>query len=280
MASTKSKKESSSPATVKMASEKEVAMDLAVLIHQKFDKMVKATILFGSQAKSSSKPGSDIDIIVIIDDASINWDLELIAWYREELAKLISGLKYRREFHVNTIKLTTWWLDLLHGDPVILNILRYGEALLDYGGFFEPLKMLLLQGRIRSTAEAAYAALQRAPSHLARSKAAELSAIEGIYWSMVDSAQAALITAGKLPPSPEQVPEMLSEIFVSKGLLNEGFARALRDIYTIHKSVAHGIVNDVKGVEIDKWQETAEQFLSEMTRIIDTLIDSKTANLR
>lgn len=264
----------------KLTTEKDIAFDLAQRIHQKFDRMVKATVLFGSQARNDAKPSSDIDIIIIIDDASINWDLELISWYREELSKIVSSMNYKRDFHINTVKLTTWWQDMLNGDPVVVNILRYGEVLIDAGGFFVPLKSLLLQGRIHSTAEAAYASLQRAPSHLARSKAAELSAMEGIYWSMIDSAQAALITAGKLPPGPEQIPEMLNEIFASRGLLNEGLVRALRDVYTIHKAISHGQVISIKGAEVDHWQDVAEQFLFEMTRIVDTLIESKKSNLK
>lgn len=264
----------------KPVTEKDIAMDLAQTIHQKFDRMVKATILFGSQARNEAKPSSDIDIIVVIDDASINWDLELISWYREELAKIVSSMKYKRDFHINTVKLTTWWQDLTNGDPVVVNILRYGEPLIDSGGFFLPLKALLLQGRIHSTAEAAYAALQRAPAHLARSKTAELSSIEGVYWAMVDSAQAALITAGKMPPGPEHIPEMLNESFVSRGLLNEGLVRALRDVYTIHKAISHGEITDLKGTEIDHWQETAEQFLFEMTRLIDTMIEARKTGLK
>ena len=34
----------------------------------------------------------------------------------------------------------------MHGDPVVINILRYGEALIDYGGFFNPLKSLFFSG--------------------------------------------------------------------------------------------------------------------------------------
>ncbi|MFH1290189.1 MAG: hypothetical protein ABIH92_02155, partial [Nanoarchaeota archaeon] len=104
---------------------------------------------------------SDVDIILIVDDAAVNWDMQLVAWYREGLGKLIAAQKYAAELHVNTVKLTTWWEDLLHGDPVVINILRYGEALIDYAGFFNPLKALLLKGKVRSTPEAVNAALQR-----------------------------------------------------------------------------------------------------------------------
>ncbi len=263
--------------TRKLVREEEIAMDFAQKAHERFDRMIKSSILFGSVAKQTDKINSDIDIIFIIDDAAINWDLELIAWYREELGKLIASQAkaYGKDFHINTIKLTTWWQDLLHGDPVVVNILRYGDPLIDSGGFFHPLKALLLQGKIRSTPEAAYAALQRSPGHLARSRASEMGAIEGVYWSMVDAAQAALITAEKFPPSPEHIPQMLKETFVDAGILKMNFVRAFRDLYVIHKGISHGEVADIKGIEIDKWQDVAQRFLVEMTRIIDKLIELK-----
>ena len=170
-----------------LMSEKEIAMDFAMKVHQKFDRLIKASVLFGSQAKDTATATSDIDVILVIDDASLAWDLELIAWYREELAKLVKASSYARELHVNTIKLTTWWQDMMEGDPVIINILRYGDVLIDVGGFFTPLKILLQQGKIKSTVESVYLALQRAPTHLMRSQSAKLSAVEGIYWAMIDA---------------------------------------------------------------------------------------------
>jgi uncharacterized protein (UPF0332 family)/predicted nucleotidyltransferase len=262
-------------ATPAITTEREIAMDFATKVHRKFDRVIKASVLFGSQAKNTATPQSDIDIILIVDDATIQWDMELVAWYREELAKIISSCNYNRELHINTIKLTTWWQDLMYGDPVVLNILRYGEALVDIGGFFNPIKALLLQGKIRSTPEAVYAALQRAPTHLARSRASEIQAVEGIYWTMVDSAQAALITAGKMPPSPEHLGQYLKETFVDTGLLKIESVKAFNDLFALHKSISHGMTQDVKGAEIDRWQATAEKFLMDMTGIIDKILEYK-----
>jgi len=254
---------------------KEIAMDFASQVQKKFDRIVKASILFGSQAKNESTASSDIDIVLIIDDAAIQWDLELISWYREELSKIIANNKYGVDLHVNTVKLTTFWNDLMHGDPVVINILRYGEALIDYGGFFNPLKSLLLQGKVSSTVEAVYTCLQRAPSHLARSKTSEMSSIEGVYWCMVDSAQAALMTAGKMPPSPEHIPVMLKETFVDAKLLSSNYVQAMRDLYLLHKGILHGEIAHIKGSEIDRWQDIAEKFLVEITELINRMIDSK-----
>jgi len=272
----KSKKFSQKPIQKpELKSEKEIAMDFAVKAHKKFDRLIKASILFGSQAKNQASLGSDIDIIFIIDDASINWDLELISWYREELAKLTALDSHTKDLHINTMKLTTWWRDLMYGDPVVINIIRYGEALIDSGGFFNPLKSLLLQGKIHSTSEAVYSALQRAPQHLARSKSAGLGAIEGVYWTIIDSSQAALMMAGKVPPSPEHISEMLKETFVDNGMLKMSFAKSARDIYNLHKAISYGNAPHIKGADIDSWQEIAESFMLEMNRIINELIKSK-----
>ena len=201
--------------TLELKKEHGIAMDFAVRAYKKFDKLIKSVILFGSTVKKTTVAGSDVDIILIVDDVSINWDQELIAWYREELDKLLRGHPYQQSLHINTVKLSTWWEDLMKGDPVVINVLGYGEAMLDYAGFFEPLKFLLIKGKIRSTPEAIYSCLQRAPMHIARSKAAELNAIEGLYWAMVDSAHAALIAANVTPPSPEHVPIDL-KVFLQK----------------------------------------------------------------
>src|SRR3989344_5040143 len=163
--------------TLNLRNERDIAMDFAQKAYMKFDKMIKSIVLFGSSAKATNVPGSDIDIIIIIDDAAIRFDEKLI----------------------------TWWEDLVRGDPTVINIIRYGDVLIDFGGFFNPLKILLQEGRIKPTPEAIYTALQRAPDHFRRSKIAELNTIEGLFWAMVDSAQAALMSNHIMPPSPEHI---------------------------------------------------------------------------
>ena len=265
--------EAKASSTFKLKDEHDVAMDFAMKAYKKFNKMIKSVVLFGSTVKKTFTAGSDIDIIIIIDDAAIKWDQELVAWYREELGRLMSQNPYGKDIHINTIKLTTWWEDLMRGDPVVLNVLRYGEALIDFGGFFEPLKMLLIDGKIRATPEAIYSALQRAPVHYARSKISELNAIEGLYWAMVDSSHAALIAANVMPPSPEHVPVNLIENFVNKGMLKRVYVDWYRGVFELHKSIAHGTITDLKGVEIDLWQSRTDEFMKVMAQLVEKLVD-------
>jgi len=258
--------------TIHLKSESEIAMDFATKVYQKFDKMVKSVVLFGSSARKDSTSTSDIDIIIIIDDATIKWDQELVAWYREELGKILKTNPYKKSLHINTIKISTWWEDLMRGDPVVINILRFGEAVIDLAGFFEPLKFLLLNGKIKSTPEAIYNCLQRVPMHFVRSKTSELNSIEGLYWAMVDSAHAALIAASVPPASPEHIPIELKEAFVNTGRLKMKYVTWYRDLLFLHKKITHGEIRDLKGVEIDDWQEKTEEFARVMAQLVNEIV--------
>ncbi len=259
--------------TLKLKSERDIAMDFATKTYQKFNKIVKSIILFGSTIKKDMVAGSDIDIIIVIDDVSINWDQELISWYREELDKMLQANPYQKSLHINTMKLSLFWEDLLRGDPLIINVLRHGETLIDFAGFFNPLKSLLLKGKIRSTPEAIYNALQRAPMHIARSKVAELNSIEGLYWAMVDSAHAALMAANVPPASPEHIPIDLKTTFVDAKKLDSKYVAWFRDLNMMHKKISHGDIKDLKGVVVDEWQARTEDFLKTMAQLVKDLIE-------
>lgn len=263
------------PETLKIVNERDIAMDFALKVYHKFDQMVKSIVLFGSSAKKKSRSDSDIDILIIIDDVTINWDMELIAWYREELAKLMQVNPYVRPLHINSIKLSTWWSDLLIGDPIVLNVIRWGDPLIDFGGFFNPLKVLLSQGRIRSTPEAIYTLLQRAPQHIARGRASLLAAVDGFYWTMIDSAHAAIISAEIEPSSPEDIPRVLYEEFVNKKMLNKKFVSFYEEIHSLAKDIIHGKRVVITGEDVDRFAKNAEEFLTEMTKIVDINLEEK-----
>ncbi|MCS7134379.1 MAG: nucleotidyltransferase domain-containing protein [Candidatus Pacearchaeota archaeon] len=258
--------------TLKLTDEYEIAYNFAIKVYEKFGKLIKSIILFGSAAKKKAVKGSDIDIVIILDDCTVQWDQELVAWYREELGKIIRQNPYVRPLHVNTVRLSTWWNELLRGEPVIINIIRYGQALIDFGGFFNPLKVLLAQGKIKSTPEAIYIMLQRAPTHLLRTKASLLNSIEGMYWAFVDASHAALIAAKKLPPSPEHIGEMLREVFVSKGMLDNKYVLWYEEIYKLAHDILHGHKLEVKAREIEEWLKRTDLFLQEMAKLVNKII--------
>jgi len=261
--------------TMMIVNEREIALDFSSKVYEKFKQSVKAFVYFGSSARQDSEPTSDIDLIILLDDVTINWDDELIATYREELAKIIESNPYRKNLHVNTVKLSTWWQDLMRGDPVVMNVLRYGEALIDYGGFFAPLKVLLEQGKIRPTPEAIYTLLERAPFHVMRARNALLGAVDGYYWACVDSAHAALIAGEVMPASPEKLADIMRERFVKNKLTKNYYVDFYDRIHAVAKDIVHGRKTDISGKELDEFKEKTDDFVKEMARLVDELVKDK-----
>ena len=263
------------PVTLELTKERDIAMDFASRVFKKFNKTIKSVVLFGSSVKKVAKSSSDIDIIIIIDDVSIRWDQELIGWYRDELGKIISSNPYRKELHINSVKLSTWWQDLLRGDPVVMNILRYGDPLMDFGGFFTPLKVLLQEGKIKPTPESIYTLLQRTPLHIARARGSLAAVIDGLYWAMVDSAHAALIAAKIMPPSPEHIPEILNKAFVSRKMLKSKYIDYYVEVHSMAKAILHREGVEIKGKQIDDFFNKTNEFVSVMTELIDKIIKNQ-----
>jgi predicted nucleotidyltransferase/uncharacterized protein (UPF0332 family) len=243
-----------------------IAYDYAGKVYKKFGPLVLSVVVFGSVTKMEAKPESDIDIAVIIDNVSQVWDEEIISYYREELFKLVRGEKNRDRLHVNTITLSTFWDNIRAGDPAIINMLRYGVALVDLG-FFEPLKYLLYMGRIKPTAEAIYTVLNRTPWHLLRARIKTLSAIEDFYWAMVDSSHAALMTYNYTPPSPEHIGDMLTEAFVKHKKLSKTFVDWYNELYTLSHEIKNHKIHKIDGEMYDKWYRRTIDFAKVMGRL-------------
>ena len=255
--------------------EKEIAMDFATEVYKKFRDVVKAIAMFGSAMRHDQTDKSDIDIIIIIDDCTVNWDDELIAWYREELSKIIIANKSPKQLHVNTVTLTAFWEEMRAGEPLIINVLRYGETLIDVGGFFDPLRVLLAKGKIRPTPEAIFTTMQRAGQHLGKANNDILNSIEGFYWAMVDASHAALMALKVVPPSPEQLPELLTDTLVNHKLLDKEYVNWYVEVRNRAKSILYGDITHIEGKDLEQLQKKSIDFVLKLNEITKELIKNE-----
>ncbi len=242
-----------------------VSYNFAKKVFDMFPGIIKSIVLFGSIPKAAPKEKSDFDILIITDDTAIAPTRKFIDWYNLELAKLVR--KSDPRLHVSTVTLTTFWENILHGEPVAINVLRTGIPLIDTG-YFEPLQFLLSAGRIRPSREAIYNAMARVPGHLTRANARILAGIVDLYWVMIDSAQGALMKYGNVPPSPEHIEGMLKDTFVSKKLLNKKYIGYYREIWKTSKAIIHGEIIKGSGVDFDRYRKMAEEFQEKMNGLI------------
>ena len=233
---------------------------------KEFGEMIKVIAVFGSQAKKNDlDPHSDIDVLVVIDDAKFSVDNVISETYRTVTAKILE--KISKRIHVTTMKLTNFWEHSKTGDPVLVNILRDGYAVIDTG-FFEPMQILLFQGRIKPSQEAIYAYYERAPRNLRTVEYGFLRMVSELYWAMIDASHAALMRIGEMPATPKEVPRLIEEKFVKTKIIEQKHADFAKEIYELSKKVAHNQIISISGAEIDNLKEKASEYVEEMRKIV------------
>lgn len=245
----------------------ETARTFAKIIYKEFGNFISALVLFGSAAQNAHSPKRDIDILIVLDDVRIRFTKELVETYRILTEKAIAQTAPER-LHVQSMKLTSFWEYVRAGDPVAINILRSGIALIDTG-FFDPLQSLLDQGRIRPSDESVWTYFTMAPASLHRSNQHLLTAAVDLYWAAIDSAHAALMLIGEIPPSPQHVADMLEDKLVSKRLVSSKSSSYMRQLYELFKGIIHRDIKSISGKDYDKFRKIAEEFVDEMKGFIE-----------
>lgn len=244
----------------------DVAREFSKKIYKEFGTFIKAIVLFGSASRTHTTASQDIDVLVVVNDLTMELSAEAVEAYRIIMQKLIADTNKR--IHLTTLKITNFWDLVRKGDPIAINILRDGVALLDTG-FFDPLQALLYQGRIRPTYESIYTYLLRAPNTLQNSQWHLLQATVDLYWAVIDAAHASLMKLGEIPPSPDHVADMLDDKMVKKGLLEKRYSTIMRNFYGTSKKIMHREIKEIKGSDYEKWVREAHDFVERMKKFVE-----------
>lgn len=245
----------------------EISRKFAKIMYKEFGTFISAIILFGSTTRASPNPKKDIDILIILDDVRIRFTRDLVQTYRIITEKAIVQVDPQR-LHVQSMKFTSFWEYVRSGDPVAINVLRYGVSLMDTG-FFDPLQVLLEQGRIRPSNESVYTYFTMAPASLSRSKDHILAATVDLYWATIDAAHAALMKAGEIPPSPEHVSDLLEQKLVKNKEVARSTSDIMRKMYVTYKKIIRREISNISGREYDSLKSDAENFVREMKKYIE-----------
>ena len=235
-------------------------------IYKEMGALIRAVVIFGSAARKDTTQKSDIDVLVILDDLTISLSPEVVEAYRVIVNRSI--VKVSTNLHITTLRFTSFWEYIRNGDPIGINILRDGVALID-SGFFEPLQALLKKGRIRPTSESIWTYYIRAPNTLHNSKWHLLQATIDLYWGVIDAAHAALMKHGEIPPTPEHVADLLEQKLVKKKLLEQKYVTTMRHFYKLMKMITHREIKEITGEEYDRYYKHADEFVRRMREFIE-----------
>jgi predicted nucleotidyltransferase len=242
----------------------DIAFKFASEIYKEMGSYLKGIILFGSASRKAVNTG-DIDILLVLDDISIDLSPEFIQTYRIIVEKLVA--KISTKLHITTLKYTSFWEYVRNGDPVAINILRDGYPLIDTG-FFEPLQALLYQGRIRPSAESIWTYFSRSPVTLNNAKWHILQATLDLYWAVIDASHAALMSIGEIPPTPAHVSDMVRDKLVKPKLLEAKYASIVAKFYDLSRMILHKDINYISGQEFDEYLKSAEDYIERMKEFV------------
>jgi len=244
-----------------------LAVKFADAMKKELGEFLKSAILFGSTARKE-RPlyERDIDVLMLVDDLTLILSPEVVEAYRVITERTAS--KISKRLHVTTMKLTNFWEYVRNGDPLAVNMLRDGVPLLDVG-IFEPLQMLLFQGRIRPTRESMYIYFARAPATLVNADWHILQATLDLYWAVIDAGHAALIRVGEIPPSPSHMSDMIYEKLAKKKLVSKKAPKVMDFFYKMSRKITHRQVRKITGQEYDRYKTEAEAFVKEMKKVVE-----------
>lgn len=241
------------------------AYDFSKQILKDCEGLIKSIVLFGSSARRQEN-AHDIDILLILDDLTIHLTPEIIQAYNIIVENRVKEIN--KKIHITTLRLTNFWDFVRSSDPVAINILRDGVAIID-PGFFEPLQALLFQGKIRPSWEAIYAYYNKAPETLNNSKQLIMQATLDLYWAVLDAAHAALMKLGQIPPSPSHVSTMIQKHIIDKKLSHPRYVKTMNEFYKLSKMIMLREISHITGNQYDVYYAQAEDFVREMKRILD-----------
>ncbi|MBR9676804.1 nucleotidyltransferase domain-containing protein [Candidatus Woesearchaeota archaeon] len=242
----------------------DIVLSFAKELSSEIKELLRAVVIFGSAARHEKK-ANDIDVLVVLDDASVEITSELSQAYSSITSKIVN--KVSRKLHITTLKYTTFWEYVRSGDPVGVNILRDGVAILDKG-VFGVMQTLLFKGKIRPSSEAVWNYFDRAPRTLANAKWHVEQGVIDLYWACIDSAHAALMHKGQVPPSPSHVALMIEKVLVKKKLVPKTAPNTMRKFYNLSKSIARREIKNISGSEFDKLYAQAHSFVASMQRVV------------
>jgi predicted nucleotidyltransferase len=230
----------------------------------KYDNIV-SVCLIGSRLKGDFDKSSDLDIIVIIDNASQKIDEELI---KDDIKELASSAN--KIIHCQVMFLTNFWNYISNGSPVTFTMIRDAKAYYDTG-FFEILQKLLKAGFIKPKTEDAERQLFIAKQLMKMTyHSINKGLVDNLQGAVVSATQSLLMLMGKEPPAPKQIPDALKELSEKK-LLDFEYCLIAQKIIQISKDIEHGLRSNVDAKELQAMYNYTNKFVIKMEELIEKI---------
>ena len=211
------------------------------------------------------KAHETIDIMFMIDDLN-NVVLDQQA---AEIKVDAAEIAYKTDLPLKceVMLASVFWDGFKAKDNSIIQIARDALAVHD-NGFFMPIQDLLVTGKIRPSKESVNVYFVKAERSMKTADQKVQRGIIDLYWAVFDSAHAAVMVAGIMPPSPKDLAEALKRELVARNLIHRRCAGIVDRFYDAAKKVMHREVFSVSGREFDSYLADADFFIKEINEFV------------
>ncbi len=242
---------------------------------EKYKTVIKSVYIAGSAVRKDFVKGSDIDVLVIIDDTRDKFDprvVDLINMDLREISKMAMD-KDKLDLHIQAPKpLSVFWDMIRSGQPWIITQMKDALVLYDPSGYIRPIQSLMNQGKLSGTKERAQALINDAPKKLAEARKIFLEEITSdLLSAMVESAQSVLMFAGVAPPAAKNIGKELSDRFVKTKIISPKIVQDYENIYELTRKIGHGEITHISGKEIEKHLGVVAEFIESMEKLFNVL---------
>ncbi len=227
---------------------------------------IVSIFLIGSRVnRTKVDKGSDIDIVVIIDDLENDLD-NGIENRIKEIAK-----KIEPKLHCQVLPVSKFWRYIEIGSPITYTMIRDGKIIFDIG-FITIIKKLQKEGYIRPKREAVERQLTIAKQLMKITyHNVNHGLIKNLEGAIVSSAQSVLIEMGIEPPTPKEVPEYIKRVLVDRDLLDEKYYNICKKVIDKYKELEHDKSKGVSPTELQELYNETNDFVSKMEEIVRTI---------
>jgi predicted nucleotidyltransferase len=203
---------------------------------QKMGNMVKGVALIGSIARGDFTPGSDIDVLVVIDDTQRDVPDEL----KEKLLAMLNeiGKKIDKKMQIQIHTITEMFQFATGGDNIIYNFLRHMKIVYD-GGVLKPMRKLLKAGEIKPTRESVMRSMEGADFYMKKVDQYVEWIVERFYRAVTWASNAFIMSMDLPPASPPEIPLVLKK-YADQGVLPPEVPAIAAEVIQTHKAVEHG----------------------------------------
>jgi predicted nucleotidyltransferase/uncharacterized protein (UPF0332 family) len=251
-------------------------------LEEELGPFLKAIIVYGSAARKEQVAGSDIDLLIILDDTHTDFDDEIYDAAKRLSRQIEEDAPDQYDLHIQPPKpLSSWWDLLISGEPWAVTSMQDAQPIYDPSGYVTLTKRLLDEGAMHGTSERARRLLKRSRGKVKETRLLLLEEVTAeLLNAMTESAQAVLMYYGHPPPSPSHVAEELETNFVEeKALLAPQAVDDYRAFYELTERIDHGKLTEFTAQELDRYLNQAMAFVKAMATLFEKLEQEKHADI-